>query len=220
MQAKAPPQDRILDAAMRVFRRHGFRRSSIEQAAEEAGLTRQALYHHFASKEALFRAVLERLYANALAAEAVAARAAEQEGRDLADILIAEIAARLGALFAALEGSPHLDELFSEHLAQARDLYQSYASRFEAEVAATISRVCRARKLKLSPGVSARELARCVEMAIHGTKSVYPSMQPADAFLKQLATMLRMLIAGAKAPQATKTPPTAKKSPRKTGVGK
>ncbi|MDU1671176.1 MAG: helix-turn-helix domain-containing protein, partial [Bradyrhizobium sp.] len=67
MQAKAPPQDRILDAAMLVFRRHGFRRSSIEQAAEEAGLTRQALYHHFASKEALFRAVIERLYEQGLA---------------------------------------------------------------------------------------------------------------------------------------------------------
>ena len=43
---------------MTVFRRHGFRRSSIEQAAEAAGLTRQALYHHFDSKEALFRAVV------------------------------------------------------------------------------------------------------------------------------------------------------------------
>src|SRR6516225_7385843 len=95
---RAPPQDRILDAAMRVFRRHGFRRSSIEQAAEEAGLTRQALYHHFASKEALFRAVLERLYADALAAEASASKAAEDRGSGLADILIGEIAARLGAL--------------------------------------------------------------------------------------------------------------------------
>ena len=46
------PQDRILDAAMRVFRRHGLRRSSIEQVAEAAGLTRQAVYHHFLSKEA------------------------------------------------------------------------------------------------------------------------------------------------------------------------
>ena len=44
------PRDRILEAAMAVFRRHGFRRSSIEQAAEAAGLTRQALYHHFKSK--------------------------------------------------------------------------------------------------------------------------------------------------------------------------
>ena len=206
MQAKQPPQDRILDAAMRVFRRHGFRRSSIEQAAEEAGLTRQALYHHFSSKEVLFRA----------------------------EILVAEIAARLGALLASLEGSPHIEELFSEHLVQGRDLYQTYATRFEGEVAATVARVTRARKLKLASGVTVRDLARCVEMAIHGTKSAYPSMQPLDAFLKQLETMLRMLIAGATAPQAKKvaprakkmppqarkTAPQAKKSPRKPGVRK
>ena len=213
MQAKAPPQDRILDAAMRVFRRHGFRRSSIEQAAEEAGLTRQALYHHFASKEALFRAVLERLYEQGLAAEIAAAKAAEEAGLELADILVAEIGARMQSLLASLKDSPHTEELFSEHLAQARDLYQSYSLRFADEIATTIARVCRKRKLTLESGVSVRELARCVEMAIHGTKSAFPSMQPVDAFLKQLETMLRMLIAGAMAPPA-------KKSPRKTGVRK
>jgi AcrR family transcriptional regulator len=210
---KAPPQDRILDAAMRVFRRHGFRRSSIEQAAAEAGLTRQALYHHFASKEALFRAVIERLYEQGLAAEIAAAKAAEDEGLELADILLAEIGARMHSLFASLKGSPHIEELFSEHLMQARDLYQSYSTRFADEIAATIARVCRKRKLVLASGVTVRELARCVEMAIHGTKSAFPSMQPLDAFLEQLETMLRMLIAGAMAP-------TAKKSPRKTGVRK
>jgi AcrR family transcriptional regulator len=193
-----------------VFRRHGFRRSSIEQAAEEAGLTRQALYHHFPSKEALFRAGIERLYEKALVAEAAAARAAAEDAdASLADILIAEIGARLGTLFAALEGSPHLDELFSEHLAQARDLYQTYSARFEAEIAATIARVCRARKLKLASGIPVEGLARCVEMAIHGTKSAYPSMQPLDAFQNQLAVMLRMLIAGAMVPQTT---PRARKS--------
>jgi AcrR family transcriptional regulator len=220
MQAKQPPQDRILDAAMRVFRRHGFRRSSIEQAAEEAGLTRQALYHHFSSKEALFRALIERLYEQSLVAETAAAKAAEEKGYDLADILVAEIAARLNRLFASLEGSPHIEELFSEHLVQARDLYQTYATRFESEVAATIARVTRARKLKLESGVTVRELARCVEMAIHGTKSAYPSMMPADAFLKQLETMLRMLIAGATAPPAQKMAPRPKQSPRKPGVRK
>ena len=213
LSVKAPPQDRILDAAMRVFGRHGFRRSSIEQAAEEAGLTRQALYHHFASKEALFRAVIERLYEQGLEAEIAAAKAAEEAGLELADILVAEIGARMQSLFASLKDSPHTEELFSEHLAQARDLYQTYATRFADEIAATIARVCRKRKLTLASGVSVRELARCVEMAIHGTKSAFPSMQPVDAFLKQLETMLRMLIAGAMAP-------TAKKSPRKTGVRK
>jgi len=219
MQARQAPQDRILDAAMRVFRRHGFRRSSIEQAAEEAGLTRQALYHHFPSKEALFRAVIERLYAQALAAEAAAAKAAEQAGCELADVIIAEIGARLDALFAELAGSPHLEELFSEHLAQARDLYQTYSTRFADEVASTITRLCRTRKLKLVAGVTIEELARCVEMVIHGAKSAYPSMQPADAFQKQVAVMLRMLIAGAMAPATTARAKKSKRkeSKRKTG---
>jgi AcrR family transcriptional regulator len=214
MQARHSPRDRILDAAMRVFRRHGFRRSSIEQAAEEAGLTRQALYHHFSSKEALFRGAIERLYERALAVEAAAAKAAEEADHDLTDVIIAEIGARLGVLFAELEGSPHLEELFSEHLAQARDLYQTYSIRFGDEVAATIARVCLARKVELVGGVTVEELARCIEMAIHGTKSAYPSMQPTDAFLKQLAMMLRLLIAGAMAPPVM---PRADDSQRKTG---
>jgi AcrR family transcriptional regulator len=218
MQAKQPPQDRILDAAMRVFRRHGFRRSSIEQTAEEAGLTRQALYHHFPSKEALFRAGIERLYEQALAAEAAAAKAAEATDASLSDILIAEIGARLRTLFAALGASPHLDELFSEHLAQARDLYLASSVRFGAEVTATIARVCRARKLELADGVTVEELARCVEMAIHGTKSAYPAMQPAEAFLKQLEVMLRMLIAGAMAsPVALPANKSRREKSHKTG---
>jgi TetR/AcrR family acrAB operon transcriptional repressor len=45
--------------------------------------------------------------------------------------------------------------------------------------------------------MTARGLARCIEMAISGTKSVHPAMQPADAFLKDLEIMLRTLVAGA-----------------------
>jgi len=214
MRAQPKPRDRILDAAMHVFRRHGFRRSSIEQAAEAAGLTRQALYHHFSSKEALFRAVLERLYENALAAEIEAAKAAEQAGSSFGDIIVAEVSARLRELLSSLDGSPHIEELFSEHLLQARDLYQTYATRYAEQIAATIARVCRKQKLVLNKRMSASELARYIEMTVHGTKSAYPSIRPADAFLKDLETMLRMLLGGAVAPAR---PAAAKKSRRKTG---
>src|SRR5260370_18792082 len=94
--------DRILDAAMQVFRHHGFRRSSIEQAAAAAGLTRQALYHHFKSKEALFRAVIERLHQSALAAEIAAADAPEKAGLGLADTLTAESSDPLSQCIAPL----------------------------------------------------------------------------------------------------------------------
>jgi AcrR family transcriptional regulator len=205
------PRERILDAAMTVFRRHGFRRSSIEQAAEAAGLTRQALYHHFKSKEALFRAVIEQLYQSALAAEIAAADAKEKEGGSLADVLVVQIKARLIHLIASLDGSPHVEELFSEHLMQSRDLYQKYTGIYAVQGAATIERISRKQRLALqmAPG----ELWRCVEMAVNGTKSAYPKMQPLDAFLRDLETMLRTLLAGAIG--APPKPRTAKPKPKK-----
>ena len=205
---------RILDAAMLVFRRHGFRRSSIEQAADAAGLTRQALYHHFKSKEALFRAVIERLYENALAAEIAAAHAAEKAGGSLADILVAQLTGRLRQVIASFDGSPHIEELFSEHLVQARDLYQKYAGLYVAQGRATIERVRRKQRLALAGGMTSRDFARCIEMAISGTKSVHPAMQPADAFLKDLEIMVRTLVAGAVGPSPKPRPvkrATAKK---------
>ena len=227
------PRDRILDAAMLVFRRQGFRRSSIEQAAEAAGLTRQALYHHFKSKEELFRAVIERLHENALAAEIAAGEAAEKAAGSLADILIAEITARIGQLIAPLKGSPHIEELFSEHLLQARDIYQKYAAFYARQLAATIDRVCRKQRLLLKD-MTASDFARCVEMAFNGTKAAYPAMQPAEAFLRDLGVMVRTLVAGAVSPSpkprpvktfatkpaATKTvtsKPVASKTARKSG---
>ena len=218
------PQDRILDAATLVFRRQGFRRSSIEQAAEAAGLTRQALYHHFKSKEALFRAVIERVYEAAFAAETAAVEATEKAGGSLSDIIMAGLGGRFTHLITSFDGSPHLDELFSEHLLQARDLYQKFAALYSAQTVTTIERVCRRQGLALRDGMTARELARCIEMAVHGAKSMHPGMQPLAAFLADLETMARTLIAGAAAssqkpkakPRRTK-PALTKNSARKPG---
>jgi len=71
-----PPRAPVPDAARRLFRRRGFCRSAIAPAAGEAGPTRQARDHHFSSKEAASCGAVERLYEQALAAEAAAAIAA------------------------------------------------------------------------------------------------------------------------------------------------
>lgn len=200
---------------MSVFRRHGFRRSSIEAAAEAAGLTRQALYHHFKSKEALFRAVIERLHDGVLERGAAAAERAGQDGRVLADVVVAVVIARLNGLIASFDGSPHVEELYSEHLIQARDLSVSYAERYEAQLAETIARACRHEKLALVPGMTPAKLAHYAELAVKGVKSAYPAMSPADAFLRDVEAMLRTLIAGAVAPKKPNT--TARPVRRKQG---
>lgn len=48
---------RILDVAAAHFAEHGYAASSVEDLARAAGVTRGAVYHHYASKRGLFAAV-------------------------------------------------------------------------------------------------------------------------------------------------------------------
>ena len=62
--ASAPgsTRERILDAAMELFGRHGFGGTSVAQIERAAGLTPGAggIYHHFRTKESLLEAGIER----------------------------------------------------------------------------------------------------------------------------------------------------------------
>src|SRR6202046_1528693 len=49
----------LIDVATGLFAEHGYEGTSIEAVLTAAGVSRGALYHHFAGKEALFTAVLE-----------------------------------------------------------------------------------------------------------------------------------------------------------------
>jgi AcrR family transcriptional regulator len=51
---------RILDAAEALFAERGFAATAVRDIAERAGVTPASLYNHFAGKQALYDAVLER----------------------------------------------------------------------------------------------------------------------------------------------------------------
>jgi len=56
----------LLDAATRRFAELGYAGTSLEDVAADIQATRGAVYHHFASKRALFEAVFARLETNAV----------------------------------------------------------------------------------------------------------------------------------------------------------
>ena len=58
----------LLDAALEVFWRDGVTRASLQAIAQEAGVTRGALYWHFKNKEDLFETLFEQQYADFFAA--------------------------------------------------------------------------------------------------------------------------------------------------------
>jgi AcrR family transcriptional regulator len=63
----AATREALVESAMRLFVDRGFASTSLEQVAVDARVTRGAVYHHFANKQALFQAVLEAVDAQTMA---------------------------------------------------------------------------------------------------------------------------------------------------------
>lgn len=59
-ERRAATRARVLDAAEALFAAQGYEATSTEAILESCELSRGALYHHFATKQALFEAVFQR----------------------------------------------------------------------------------------------------------------------------------------------------------------
>jgi AcrR family transcriptional regulator len=59
-QPRSSAAERLLDTAARLFYARGVSNVGINEIIARAGVARMTLYHHFPSKEALVKAVLER----------------------------------------------------------------------------------------------------------------------------------------------------------------
>jgi AcrR family transcriptional regulator len=123
----AAPERReaVLEAALPLFARHGWLGTGTRELAAAAGVTEPVLYRHFADKEALFVAVLERAatrLAEVLARHVEGARGAEARLAALAgalgDILEHRLA-DLRALEAAavIVDQPAITDAARKHLA-------------------------------------------------------------------------------------------------------
>jgi len=65
---------KVIEAAQSVFFRYGYRRVTMRDIAEAAGISRPALYLLFCSKEEVFEATLRTFSAQASARSATACR--------------------------------------------------------------------------------------------------------------------------------------------------
>ena len=138
----ADTRQRVLDAAEAVFAERGFGGATTREIAERAGIAKRMLFYYFASKEVVYRAVLERVVSGMVGIH-------EQFRSDPGPIGLAEAmegithfaAANLSAVRVLtremMDGGPHVAELAEKYL---RPLFAAGAAEVERNMDAGIFR--------------------------------------------------------------------------------
>jgi AcrR family transcriptional regulator len=175
-------QDAILNAAFTAFATYGYRRTSMDDIARGAGMSRTALYLHYRNKEDMFRSLAQRYFEGALRdMRAALAR----PGQTVEQALLACFIAKDGKFMEVVLTSPHGDELLDAGFSISGDL----AVTGEAQFVALLADWLTARHVPEAIG-PAEELAKTIIATLHGLKSSVKSMEELRAGEARLAALI------------------------------
>ncbi|SET87654.1 transcriptional regulator, TetR family [Myxococcus fulvus] len=176
---------RLLDAALGVFLRYGFRKTSMDEVARAADISRQGLYLHFATKEELFQATLRHAMEGSLqrAREGLSDESLSVEAR-----LVRGFDAWMGHFVGSVgAGASDLNEVVNG--TAAREVVVQH----EALFVEAVTKVVRASGLVAAykpAGLSARQLVDTLNATARGLKH---SGDTRDAFVDGLTIAVRAL---------------------------
>jgi TetR/AcrR family transcriptional regulator len=125
---------RILDAAYQCFTRHGVRRTTMDDIATAAGMSRPTVYQYVRNKDDAYRRLAAVLFDQALAD----ARAAAAAGGPLADRLHRVLSTKLELTLRLWRESPHAAELLDASTRLTGELVEAYTRRMVDLVAETV----------------------------------------------------------------------------------
>lgn len=186
-EARDPSRsEAITDAAVPVFLRYGLRKTSMDDLAAAAGLSRQGLYLHFKNKQELFHAALRRITAQIQAAVT----------RALADTA-SPAHERLVGAFTALNGpiAATADDTVVELLAAANTLGNELLHEFEHHVVDAVAAVLREEGVPdpdRTPGATPEDLAYQLLAVAAGAKHL-ATIAPEDRS-KHIRTAITLVL--------------------------
>lgn len=157
----------ILDAALPVFVRFGFRKTSMADIARAAAISRASLYLSFSSKEELFRAGSLRAHTQTL--EEVATVLAGDESA--LDRIATAMAVFHRGLIAPFGGSKDPDELYAANMALAADITIDARKKLLSMLTRALLDAAQSGELDLEPLQAIPEqLADLIVAAVDGIK--------------------------------------------------
>jgi AcrR family transcriptional regulator len=132
--APDPKRQRILDSALAVVLRYGFQRTTMEDVAKEAGISRPALYLLFKNKIEIYRALAESVLEQALDA----ARGALAGGGAVEERVFQAVKAGILDPAELMMATAHGAELLDMKHAMAAEAIQVWRARKAAMIAGAL----------------------------------------------------------------------------------
>lgn len=176
----------LLDAALGVFARYGFRKTSMEEVARAAQISRQGLYLHYATKEALLRAVVLNVLESGL-------RSAQSALGDATQPLDLRLVRAFDQWYGRHIGMIRADA--TDLIEASKTLLGPVVCDYEAQFAKAIAAAIAESRLASAYGfqnLTAEQLARTLQATAHGLK--YASATR-EAFVDDFSVATRLLCA-------------------------
>jgi len=184
--AADPKRARILDGAMKVFLAYGFARTTMDDIARAADMSRPALYLLFKNKTEIYRAIAMMLMSRSIE-QAKTALAGEG---DFAERMMRAIDAALISMTSAVAASPHGAELLDMKSSLA-DLVGCWRSGLVERITETVRSEAGRNGVDLATkGLSARLLA---DMLLDGLEGMKMRISDPDEQRQAAAALIRVI---------------------------
>lgn len=183
MHSMDSKEEKIIDAAFRMILRYGMARTTMNDVAQEAGISRQTLYASFASKEELLRATI-RYLADRSVADIQTDCARTSNLSEQLDAVIHHTAIKS---FELLHASPDADDIVSGFNSACREELAEASARYRG----LIENILRPYEKRIEEsGMSLTQLADFIQKSTLTLKHEARDIE----HLKLLAQALRVMV--------------------------
>jgi AcrR family transcriptional regulator len=176
----------LLEAAVGVFARYGFRKTSMDEVARAAGVSRQGLYLQFGDKEELFR----KAVAYKLTRQLSAAISALSNERDALEGRLIAACDEWGGRYVGIMGADAADLMCA-----STSLAGATLSRYEAQFEKALAHAIGASPLAsfcAAAGLSTADVAGALHSTVRGMKQCCKSR---EEFVRGMTAAVRMFCA-------------------------
>jgi AcrR family transcriptional regulator len=189
-ESSSPKPNAIVLAALELFTRYGYRKTSIDDIAGAAHVAKRTVYLHFENKAAVFLAILEYL------GDQVRERcvAAERMGGTAVDRLTGLLDAYFGMAFELFSNSEHMPELAETFSTLARARIGDLNAEYEERLASFMRSLEKTGEIGGPPrGLTVEQIVHVLMRAAEGVKhdpSVQGDRKALERRLRELAILV------------------------------